>query len=226
MASSSKKARREPVAETNYSKSIPEIKPITHAQEIYLNSIKTNTIVFGVGSAGTGKTFVAAGYAANELYYKRIDRVIITRPNVEVGRSLGYLPGTLDEKYLPYLDPFESTFIKFLGKGFYEYCIKSKNIDPRPLGFMRGASFDNCIILVDEAQNATKQEFHMLLSRIGRDCKVIVSGDDEQADIRDSGLVDAIDRLSHIHGVDVVRFVDSDIVRSRMCKEVIKAYRK
>lgn len=201
-----------------------EVKPLNYIQGEYLQAIEDSEIVFGIGSAGTGKTFIAASYAAAELYYKRIDKIILTRPNVETGRGMGFLPGELDEKYAPYLQPFDQVFTRSLGKGFYEYALKTKDIDPKPLGFMRGASFENCVILVDEAQNLTKTEFKMLLSRIGKNCKVILSGDPKQCDISDSGLLDAVKRLSGIPGVAVVEFQDSDIVRSAMCKSVILAY--
>lgn len=202
-----------------------EVKPLNYIQETYLNAIKTSDITFGIGSAGTGKTYVAASYAASELFHRKVERIILTRPNVETGRGLGFLPGTLEEKYEPYLEPFHDVFTRSLGKGFYEYAIKSKTIEPRPLGFMRGATFDNCIVLADEMQNATKTELKMMLSRIGRNCKMIISGDTDQCDIDDSGLQDAVNRLEHIDGIEVVRFLDSDIVRSRMCKQIILAYR-
>lgn len=222
---SGKKARKSVVTDFKTTLEFKEVKPLNYIQETYLNAIKTNDIVFGIGSAGTGKTYVAASYAASELFHRRVEKVILTRPNVETGRGLGFLPGTLEEKYEPYLDPFDQVFTRTLGKGFYEYALKSKSIEPRPLGFMRGATFDNCIVLVDEAQNATVSEFKMLLSRIGRGCKIIISGDDDQSDIPDSGLVDAVNRLEGIEGIEVVRFMDSDIVRSRMCKQIILAYR-
>lgn len=211
-----------PKATRNYT--FKEVKPLNFIQGEYLSAIESNDIVFGIGSAGTGKTFIAASYAAAELYYKRIDKIILTRPNVETGRGMGFLPGELDEKYAPYLQPFDQVFTRALGKGFYEYSLKAKDIDPKPLGFMRGASFENCIILVDEAQNLTKTEFKMLLSRIGKNCKVILSGDPKQTDISDSGLLDAVKRLANIPGVEVVEFQDADIVRSQMCKSVILAY--
>jgi phosphate starvation-inducible PhoH-like protein len=144
---------------------------------------------------------------------------------VETGRGLGFLPGTLEEKYAPYLDPFESVFINTLGKGFYEYALKNKSIDPKPLGFMRGATFENAILLLDEVQNCTKDELKMVLSRIGKNCKMILSGDPSQVDINNSGLEDATKRLANIEGVEVVHFLDSDIVRSKLCKQVIMAYR-
>jgi phosphate starvation-inducible PhoH-like protein len=202
-----------------------DVKPLNFIQGEYLEAIKQNEVIFGVGSAGTGKTFVAASYAAGELFHRRISKIILTRPNVETGRGLGFLPGELEEKYAPYLDPFDQVFQRTLGKGFYEYALKNKDIEPKPLGFMRGASFENAIILVDEVQNMTKTEFKMLLSRIGKNCKVILSGDPDQTDIDDSGLEDALYRLKGLEGIEIVNFLDSDIVRSKMCKQIIMAYK-
>lgn len=205
---------------------VKDIKPLNFIQAEYLEAIKSNDIIFGVGSAGTGKTYIAAAYAASQLFYRKIDKIILTRPNVETGRGLGFLPGTIEEKYMPYLLPFDEIFRRELGKGLYEMSLKDKKIDPRPLGFMRGTTFDNCILLLDEAQNATREEMKMILSRIGKNCKMIISGDECQSDIgSDSGLEDAARRLEGIPGVEVVRFLDSDIVRSRLCKEIIMAYR-
>lgn len=202
-----------------------DVKPLNYIQGEYLDAIRANSVIFGVGSAGTGKTYVAATYAAGELFHRNVDKVILTRPNVETGRGLGFLPGELDEKYAPYLEPFQEIFKRSLGAGFYEYSLNKKSIDPKPLGFMRGSTFDNCIVLADEMQNATREEMKMLLSRIGRNCKMIISGDTEQADIPDSGLADAIKRLEGIPGIEVTRFTDADIVRSEMCKRIIIAYR-
>ncbi len=224
---SGKKARRNPQQhEEQYQpQHFKEVHPLNYIQGEYLEAIRSNDIVFGIGSAGTGKTYVAASYAASELYHRRIGKIILTRPNVETGRGLGFLPGTLEEKYAPYLLPFDSIFTKALGKGFYEYALKNKDIEPTPLGFLRGSTFDNCIVLVDEAQNCTKEEMKMLLSRIGKNCKMIFSGDTEQADIPDSGLDDAVRRLQGIPGIETVKFLDEDIVRSKMCKAIIMAYR-
>lgn len=225
--SSGKKARKGLDATQEYAvESFKEIKPLNFIQETYLDAIKHYDIVFGVGSAGTGKTFMAASYAASQLFHRKINKIVLTRPNIEVGHSLGFLPGTLEEKYSPYLEPFENVFIRALGRGFYDYAIKNKSIDPRPLGFMRGATFDDCVVLVDECQNMTKTEFKMLLSRFGKNCKMILSGDPFQVDIANSGLQDAINRLEGLNGVEVVRFLDSDIVRSKMCKQIILAYNK
>jgi phosphate starvation-inducible PhoH-like protein len=223
--SSGKKARKSQTQSNPIEFGFKDVKPLNFIQGEYLEAIKSNEIIFGIGSAGTGKTFVAASYAAGELFHRRIQKIILTRPNVETGRGLGFLPGELDEKYAPYLDPFDQVFKRTLGAGFYEYALKSKTIEPKPLGFMRGASFENAIILVDEVQNMTKTEFKMLLSRIGKNCKVILSGDPDQTDIQDSGLPDAVSRLTGIPGIEIVRFLDEDIVRSKMCKQIIMAYR-
>lgn len=226
---SGKRARREKIEasqDTYQTAKFKEVQPLNYIQGEYLEAIQDNDIVFGIGSAGTGKTYIAAWHAASELYHKRIEKIILTRPNIETGKGLGFLPGTLEEKYAPYLDPFDNIFVKSLGKGFYEYALKNKSIEPRPLGFMRGATFDNCIVLVDECQQATKEEFKMLLSRVGKNCKMILSGDQDQSDIPNSGLLDAVNRLEGIDGIEVVRFLDSDIVRSKLCKQIIMAYRK
>lgn len=220
-----KSRKKEPQNEVMSLEGFKSVKPLNYIQETYLESIQSNDIIFGIGSAGTGKTYVAASYAAEQLYYRKINKIVLTRPNIETGRSLGFLPGSLEEKYLPYLEPFDGVFHHTLGKGFYDYCLKSKAIEPKPLGFMRGMTFDNCIVLLDEAQNCTKTELKMILSRIGRNCKIIVSGDIDQTDIKDSGLLDAVNRLEHIDNIDVVRFIDSDIVRSKMCKQIILAYK-
>lgn len=219
---SGKKSRRN---ENPIEYGFKEVKPLNFIQGDYLRAIKSSDIIFGVGSAGTGKTYVAASYAASQLFHRNINKIILTRPNVEVGRGLGFLPGELSEKYAPYLAPFEFIFSNCLGKGFYEYSIRQKQIDPQPLGFLRGATFENCIVLADEMQNATKAELKMLLTRIGQNCKIIISGDPDQADINNSGLKDAYDRLQHINGVEVIRFMDDDIVRSKTCKQVIIAYK-
>jgi phosphate starvation-inducible PhoH-like protein len=201
------------------------IKPLNYIQEEYLRAIHENSIIFGIGSAGTGKTYIAATYAAGELFHRRIKKIVLTRPNIETGRGLGFLPGTLEEKYAPYLEPFDQIFTNSLGRGFYEYALNKNQIIPKPLGFMRGTTFEDCIVLLDEAQNATRDEMKMILSRIGKNCKIIISGDHEQSDINNSGLVDATQRLEGIEGIEVVRFRDEDIVRSKLCKQIILAYK-
>ena len=201
------------------------VKPLNYIQGEYLRAIHENSIIFGIGSAGTGKTYIAATYAAGELFHRRVKKIILTRPNIETGRGLGFLPGTLEEKYAPYLEPFDQIFTNSLGRGFYEYALNRNQIVPKPLGFMRGTTFEDCIVLLDEAQNATRDEMKMILSRIGKNCKIIVSGDQEQSDINNSGLLDAAQRLEGIENIEIIRFRDEDIVRSKLCKQIILAYK-
>jgi phosphate starvation-inducible PhoH-like protein len=225
--STGKKARRMSTEEPHVSvDKFKEVEPLNYIQGVYLDAIKNNSIIFGIGSAGTGKTYISTYYAASELFHRNIEKIIVTRPNVEVGRGMGFIPGTIEEKYAPYIEPFDSIFSRSLGRGFYDYCIKNKSIDPKPIGFMRGTTFDNCIVLVDEAQNITKTEMKMLLSRIGKNCKMILSGDPDQVDISNSGLEDAIDRLGNISDIEIVEFLPSDIVRSKLCKQIIMAYNR
>ena len=203
-----------------------KVQPKNLAQQLYLEAIQRADVVFGIGSAGTGKTYVAASYAAEKLFYRDVERVVVTRPNVEASRPLGYLPGELDEKYAPYLEPFEGVFVKALGRSHYENMLKNEKIVPKPLGFMRGATFDNAIVLVDECQNMTAKEFKLLLTRIGENSKVIFSGDSKQIDIPDSGLMATIERLKYIPSIEVIEFMPHDIVRSDLCKQIILEYER
>lgn len=222
---SSKSARKRSSNVENI-RAFDPVEPKNLAQQLYLEAIERSSVVFGVGSAGTGKTYVAASYAAEKLYYREVDRVIVTRPNVEASRTLGLLPGELEEKYAPYLEPFDGVFERALGKSFYEALKKNEKISPKPLGYMRGATFDNAIVLVDECQNMTAKEFKLLLTRIGENTKVIFSGDTRQVDIPDSGLQETIDKLKRIPSIEVVEFLPQDIVRSALCKSIIMEYER
>lgn len=207
----------------------PAFKPVqakNYAQQLYLEAIQDYDVVFGIGSAGTGKTYMAAMYAAEQLYYRDISQVIVTRPNVEASAPLGFLPGELEEKYAPYLEPFNGVFTKVFGKTHYELLKKREKIVAKPLGFMRGATFDNAIVLVDECQNMTEREFKLLLTRIGEGTKVIFSGDSRQVDIPNSGLMSTIERLKHIPEIGVIEFQPQDIVRSRLCKDIILSWER
>jgi phosphate starvation-inducible PhoH-like protein len=198
----------------------------TEAQGQYLAAMSSSELVFGIGPAGTGKTYCAAAYAADLLESRKIDKIIITRPNIEVGEGLGFLPGELDEKYEPYLAPFREIMIERMGKGQYEYNLKMDKISPRPLGFMRGATFNDAVVILDEAQNCTPGEMKMFLTRIGQNCLVIVDGDIEQCDLNGpSGLKDALQRVHSVPGVRIVEFTEDDIVRSGLVRHILKAYR-
>lgn len=224
--SSSKRARVRQVQETDYTPTFKPVQAKNYAQQLYLEAIQDYDVVFGIGSAGTGKTYIAAMYAAEKLYYREVDQVIVTRPNVEASSPLGFLPGELEEKYAPYLEPFDGVFNRVFGKTHYELLKKREKIAAKPLGFMRGATFDNAIVLVDECQNMTEKEFKLLLTRIGENTKVIFSGDSRQVDISDSGLMNTIHRLKHIPEIGVIEFHPQDIVRSKLCKDIILSYER
>jgi phosphate starvation-inducible PhoH-like protein len=202
-----------------------EIVTLTHNQKRYLNSIKTNVLTFGTGSAGTGKSYVAIAYAAELLKAKKINKIVLTRPIQEAGEHLGFLPGELEEKTLPYLQPMLDILNKRLGASFTEYLFKRKIIEFRPLAYMRGSTFEDSFIILDEAQNCTPTQLRMFLTRIGENSKVVVDGDVQQKDIKGlSGLDDALTRLKHLNNVGWVHFDIDDIVRSGICKDIVIAY--
>lgn len=206
-------------------KEIEPLRAYTEAQGRYIASIKDNTITFGIGSAGTGKTFVAGAFAADLLKEGLVDKIIITRPAVEAGESFGFLPGEIEEKYAPYLEPFRDVLNERLGKTFVTYLIKTGKIVASPLSFMRGKTFSDCVVILDEAQNVSPTQMKMFLTRIGQNCKVIIDGDVEQKDITGlSGLKDAVSRLSRVPSVGVVEFDIEDVVRSGIVKDILRAY--
>ena len=202
-----------------------DLKLLTEAQVDYDHSITNNIITFGVGPAGTGKTYVAAYRAAQALKNDWVERVVVTRPAIEAGETLGFLPGEMDEKYEPYFRPVRDALEEFLGSGPLEYYLKNKIIEARPLAYLRGATLKNAFVLFDEAQNTTPTQMKMFLSRIGDNAKVIVDGDPRQKDISGmSGLEDALNRLEGLAQVGVVEFDKSDIVRSGICRAIMNRY--
>ena len=169
------------------------ITPFNETQKRYINAIKNFIITIASGPAGTGKTWLSTAIAAQMLKNGNIDKIITTRPAVEAGENLGFLPGEIEEKYAPYLTPVIHTLHERLGKGFTEYCLKVGKIEPLPLAYARGITFKNAFVLLDEAQNVTPTQMKMFLTRIGENCKIVVDGDLEQKDINGkSGLEDAI----------------------------------
>jgi phosphate starvation-inducible PhoH-like protein len=204
-----------------------QLRALNKAQQQYINAIRANVITFAVGPAGTGKTYIAASYAAELLEEKLIDSVILTRPNVEASsKGFGFLPGDLGEKFAPYMEPLLSVLEERLGKSYTDLLVKRGQIKLKPLEFMRGSTFKNSLCILDEAQNTTPSQMKLFLSRIGDDCKVIIDGDIAQTDIRGlSGLADAVDRLYDVDKIGIVEFGIDDIVRSAMCKEIILRYR-
>lgn len=199
----------------------------TEAQGQYIAALKSSEIVFAIGPAGTGKTYVAATWAAEQLLAKKIDKIVITRPNVEVGEEMGHLPGELEDKYAPYIAPFRDIMIRRMGMGHFMYCLKSGDIAPEPIGFMRGKTFDDAVVILDEAQNVTPEQMKMFLTRIGKNCVMVIDGDPTQCDLHGpSGLSDALRRVPGIPGVRVVEFTEDDIVRNGIIRHILKAYRK
>lgn len=201
-----------------------EIEPKTANQHAYINSIKSNIITFGVGSAGTGKSYIAILYAAKQLLTRKCSKIYITRPAVECGEKLGFLPGDLADKYAEYMTPVKSILYEQLPRGLVDDWVKSGRIQPIPISYMRGMTFNDCIVVADESQNFAKVSFLMILSRVGRNCKMIINGDTKQSDIKNSGLDDAMTRLKKVPKVGMVEFTRNDIVRSDIVKDIIEAY--
>lgn len=204
-----------------------KIKKITaknEAQSNYMKKINGCSIIFGVGPAGTGKTWITSVMAAQALKNGLIDKVVITRPAVEVGESLGFLPGELEDKYEPYLRPVKDAFIDALGNGQTEYMIKAGKIEARPLQFLRGSTLRTWVI-ADEMQNSTPTEMKMLLTRFGEGGKFIINGDVRQKDIKGpSGLVDALYKLKGLDDIAICNFSRDDIVRSGLVRHIIDRY--
>lgn len=203
-------------------------KPIrakTPKQQKYINEIKQKELVFSTGPAGTGKTYISGAMAAKALVRGDYDRLIITRPAVEAEERLGFLPGKVSDKLEPYFAPFRDVLHEFLGVSHVEGMLKTGKIEVAPLAFMRGRSFKDCFIVLDEAQNVTCSQMKLFLTRIGDNSKVIIEGDITQKDIeKTSGLVDAISRLKGHPKVGFVHFGVEDIVRSELCKFIIESY--
>jgi len=198
----------------------------TPAQKRYITAIRNHCLTFGIGPAGTGKSYCAGALAAQYLEGGLIDRIILTRPAVEAGEQLGFLPGDLNEKFSPYIDGFRDILNARLGAGTVDYCLRHGRIVASPLAFMRGKTFDSrTFVVLDEAQNTTPAQMKMFLTRIGEDSRVVVNGDIRQSDIRGpNGLADAIDRLAGLRGVYVHRFERDDIVRSGLVRDIIDRY--
>lgn len=203
-----------------------QINPLTESQAIYDDAMAEAKIVFGLGPAGTGKTWFATMRACQKLDKGQISKIVITRPAEAVDEDLGYLPGELNEKFEPYLRPVKDALIEFFGEAHLEYLLRKKIIEPIPLGFLRGATLKECVVIADEMQNATKGQMKMLLTRFGQDAQFIINGDPKQIDIdkQSSGLMDAIHRTKKISAIQHVWFTREDIVREGLVQEIIDAY--
>lgn len=201
----------------------------TSNQSAYLTSMKSNKLTFGIGPAGTGKTFLAISLAAQQLLQKDVSRIIVTRPLVEAkgaGGGLGFLPGTVEQKVDPYFVPLRQVLRTWFGDSHLELLLKRKTIEYVPMEHLRGMTFDNCFIILDEAQNSTPKQMKLFLTRIGQYSTVVVNGDNDQQDINGvSGLDDAVNRLQGMADFGSVTFTEEDIVRSGLVREILKRYR-
>tara|TARA_R100001086_G_scaffold201543_1_gene117745 strand:- start:1120 stop:1908 length:789 start_codon:yes stop_codon:yes gene_type:complete len=224
-------ANQSPVSQTFHTK--PEkadtnpLKAKTDAQKAYINAIRTSDVTVGTGPAGTGKTYIAVVEAADMLRERKIEKLIITRPVVEAGESLGFLPGEIDEKFDPYFAPIRMILNKRLGKGHVEGMIAAGRIECAPLAFMRGHTFENAFVIFDEAQNSTPSQMKLFLTRIGKYSKVVIDGDLAQTDIKGpSGLKDAINLFGHYDWFSHVAFTEDDVVRSGIARDIVIAYNR
>ena len=203
------------------------LKPKTIGQKAYVNAIRNKDVVFGVGPAGTGKTYIAVAMAINAYKNKEIQKIILARPAVEAGERLGFLPGDLQEKVDPYLRPLYDALYDVLGRDSALRLKEKEVIEVVPLAYMRGRTLDNSFIILDEAQNATREQMKMFLTRMGFGSKVVVTGDITQIDLprgKKSGLVEAINVLKNVPDIDICYLKDTDVVRHELVRKIINAY--
>lgn len=205
------------------------IRVKTLGQKVYVDSIKSHDVVFGIGPAGTGKTFLAVTLAVTALKRGQVKRIVLTRPAVEAGESLGFLPGDLKEKVDPYLRPVYDALYQILGKEQTTRLMEREIIEIAPLAYMRGRTLEDAFVILDEAQNTTIMQMKMFLTRLGFNSKMIVNGDMSQIDLPrrvKSGLIDAMEKLKGIKAIDFVHFTASDVVRHPVVADIINAYEK
>lgn len=205
------------------------VKPKTIGQKKYVDSIRHNTIVFGIGPAGTGKTYLAVAQAVRAFKQHEIQRIILTRPAVEAGEKLGFLPGDLQNKVDPYLRPLYDALFDMMGAEAFQRNQERGYIEVAPLAYMRGRTLDDSFIILDEAQNTTPEQMKMFLTRLGFNSKMVITGDVTQIDLADnkkSGLVEASKVLKNIEGIAQVKFSDKDVVRHKLVQDIVKAYEK
>jgi phosphate starvation-inducible PhoH-like protein len=205
------------------------VRPKTVGQKRYVEKIAKNTIVFGVGPAGTGKTYLAVAKAVRAFKAKEVQRIILTRPAVEAGEKLGFLPGDLQNKVDPYLRPLYDALFDMMGAEAFAKNVERQTIEVAPLAYMRGRTLDDSFIILDEAQNTTPEQMKMFLTRLGFNSKMVITGDITQIDLPDkarSGLIEAIDVVKGIEDTAVCHFTHKDVVRHKLVQEIVKAYEK
>ena len=205
------------------------IKPKTVGQRTYCDNIKDNTITIGVGPAGTGKTYLAVAMAVNAFRAQQVNRIILTRPAVEAGEKLGFLPGDLQDKVDPYLRPLYDAMFDMMGPENFQRNMEKGCIEVAPLAYMRGRTLDNAFIILDEAQNTTPEQMKMFLTRLGFNSKAIVTGDVTQIDLPNagrSGLIEAVKVLKNIDDIAIMRLTEKDVVRHKLVQDIITAYER
>ena len=205
------------------------IKAKTLGQKRYMDAMRTHTVTIGIGPAGTGKTYLAVAAAVAAFRDKQISRIILTRPAVEAGEKLGFLPGDLQQKVDPYLRPLYDALFDMLGAESFQKYQERGSIEVAPLAYMRGRTLDDSFIILDEAQNTTKEQMKMFLTRLGFNSKMVVTGDITQIDLPDgkkSGLTQAMRILKNIPGIAINEFTEKDVVRHKLVQDIIKAYEK
>ena len=205
------------------------IRPKTLGQKKYVDAIKKSSIVFGVGPAGTGKTYLAVALAVYAFKNREIDKIILPRPAVEAGEKLGFLPGDMNEKVDPYLRPLFDALQEMMGQDAYLRHIERGSIEIAPLAYMRGRTLSNSFIILDEAQNTTREQMKMFLTRMGENSRIVVTGDVTQIDLPKnvkSGMIDAIEVLDGVEGIDIVKLTAKDVVRHELVTRIIQAYEK
>jgi len=207
----------------------PPIVPKTDGQKAYLQAIQTRDITFGIGPAGTGKTYLAMAMAVSALKQEKVSRIVLTRPAVEAGEALGFLPGDLNEKILPYLRPLYDALHDMLELEEIQKFMDRGVIEIAPLAYMRGRTLSHAFVILDEAQNTTSEQMFMFLTRLGQDSKCVVTGDRTQIDLprnKRSGLIEAVDALKDVGGIGFHFFEESDVVRHPLVQAIIHAYRE
>ena len=205
------------------------VAPKTMNQRLYLDAIERNDLVFGIGPAGTGKTYLAVAMGVSALLSKRVNRIILTRPAVEAGERLGFLPGTLQEKVDPYLRPLYDALYEMLDADKVERFLEKNMIEVAPIAFMRGRTLNDSFVILDEAQNSTSEQMKMVLTRQGFNSKMVVTGDITQIDLptgKHSGLLQAMEVLREVEAIRFVRFDEKDVVRHSLVQKIVKAYEK
>ena len=203
------------------------IKCKTVGQKLYVNAIRRSPVTFGIGPAGTGKTYLAVCLAVQAMKQKQVEKIILTRPAVEAGEKLGFLPGDLQTKVDPYLRPLYDALQEMLGLETYSKFMERGSIEIAPLAYMRGRTLSSAFVILDEAQNATREQMKMFLTRLGDGSKMVVTGDITQIDLpsgKSSGLSHAAEILKEVEGVEIIKLTDKDVVRNPMVMRIVRAY--